>query len=159
GDYYVVQDDGTKEFFPNDGRRIGRQLADGSWVDFRIDVSVEGRLKMFEDGMDKLLNPSKRRRWVKRTTTDSTLVPDLENSARQLLVAVIRDAVQRELATWLKEQQVTPGLADEALRGADALFDKAIRAILDEAKVSLRFGLAAVQMRLRDHADRLFDWL
>src|SRR5262249_29837331 len=125
----------------------------------RIDVSVEGRLKMFEDGMDKLLNPSKRRRWVKRTTTDSTLVPDLENSARQLLVAVIRDAVQRELATWLKEQQVTPGLADEALRGADALFDKAIRAILDEAKVSLRFGLAAVQMRLRDHADRLFDWL
>jgi hypothetical protein len=159
GDYYVVRDDGTKGFFPNDGRRIGRRLADGSWVDFRIDVSVEGRLKMFEDGMDKLLNPPKRRRWVKRTTTDSTLVPDLQNSARQLLVAVIRDVVRRELATWLKEQQVTPGLADEALRGADALFDKAIGAILDEAKVSLRFGLAAVQMRLRDHADRLFDWL
>ena len=29
GDYYVIKDDGTKAFFPNNGQRIGRQLADG----------------------------------------------------------------------------------------------------------------------------------
>jgi hypothetical protein len=159
GDYYVVTDGGQKTFFPNDGRRIGRKLPDGSWVDFRIDVSVEGRLKMFEDGVDKLLNPSRRRRWVKRTSADSALIPDLENSVRQLLVALVRDVVRRELTAWLQEQQVPPGLADDAARAADALFDQATRAVLREGRASLRFGYAALQMRLRDHADRLFDWL
>ena len=60
----------------------------GSWIDYRIDVSVQGRLKMFEDGVDKLLNPWKRHRWIKRTSADSTFVPDLDAAVRRLLVAL-----------------------------------------------------------------------
>jgi hypothetical protein len=157
GDYHVVRDDGSKGLFPNDGRRIGRRLPDGTWVDFRIDVSVEGRLKMFEDAADKLLNPARRRRWVKRTTAPSTLVPDLENAVGQLARAVVRDVVRKELAAWLKEQQVPPDLADEAVEAIAGVFDKAVEAVLPDGRVSLRFGLAAVEMRLRDHADRMFD--
>jgi hypothetical protein len=157
GDYCAVRDDGGKTLFPNDGRRIGRQLSDGTWIDFRIDVSVEGRLKMFEDGVDKLLNPAKRRRWVKRTSAACTLVPDLEGTVGQLAQAVVRDVVRRELTAWLREQQVPPDLAEEAVEAIGGVLEKAVAAVLPDGRVSLRFGLAAVEMRLRDHADRVFD--
>jgi hypothetical protein len=157
GDYWVIRGDGTPGPFPNDGRRLGRRLADGSWVDYRVDVSVEGRLKMFEDGVDKLLNPAKRRRWVKRTSAPSTLVPDLEGAVGQLTLAVVRDALRHELAAWLQEQQVPPDLADQAVEALGPVFEKAVAAVLPDGRVSLRFGWAAVQMRLRDHADRMFD--
>ncbi len=157
GDYYVIRDDGSKGWFPNDGQRIGRRLPDGTWVDFRIDVSVDGRLKMFEDGVDKLLNPWKRRRWVKRTSAESTLVPDLENSARQLILAVARDEVRRELTRWLEAQQVPPGLIDKALQAVDKVFAKAAPAVFQDGQAALRLGWAALYARLRDHAERLFD--
>jgi hypothetical protein len=157
GDYYVVKDDGAKAFFPNNGQRIGRQLPDGAWIDFRIDVSVEGRLKMFEDGVDKLLNPWKRHRWVKRTSAESTFVPDLENSVRQLLVAIAEDVVKQELKSWLENQALPPRLIDEAVRASDGIVQKVADTVFQDGRVSLRFGWTAVQMRLRDHAERLYE--
>jgi hypothetical protein len=157
GDYYVVRDDGAKAVFPNDGRRIGRQLPDGRWIDFAIDVSVEGRLKMFDDGVDKLLNPWKRRHWVKRTAAESTFIPDLENAVRQLVIRVVRDLVRQEVTAWLKEREVPPKLIDEALQAIDTVYDKVVGAVFQEARVSLRFAWAGLQMRLRDHADRIFE--
>jgi hypothetical protein len=157
GDYYVIRDDGTRGFFANEGRRIGRQLPDGSWVDFRIDASVEGRLRMFQDATDKLLNPAKRRHWVKRTASESTLIPDLENAAGQLTLAVVRDLARHELAAWLGEQQVPPDLIAQAVQAVDGVFDKVVPTVFPDVQVSLRFGWTAVHMRLRDHADRLFD--
>ncbi|HEV3080373.1 MAG TPA: hypothetical protein VGY66_11360 [Gemmataceae bacterium] len=157
GDYYVVKDDGAKSIFPNDGRRIGRQLPDGSWIDFRIDVSVAGRLKMFEDGMDKLFNPWKRHHWLKRTSADSTFIPDLENSAQQLLVAVAKDVVRQELSAWLKNQQFPPKLIDDAVQAGDSAVGKVAGAVFEDGRTSLRFGWAALQMRLHDHADRLYE--
>src|SRR5207248_11732931 len=103
GDYYVVRDDGQKEMFPNDGRRIGRRLPGGAWVDYRIDVSVGGRLKMFEDGVRKLLDPNKRHRWVKRMSADSALIPDLGNAVRQFTASVLRDVIAAELRQLLRE--------------------------------------------------------
>jgi hypothetical protein len=166
GDYYVIWDDNTKGWLSADSMRRRarkedpwRQRKDPFALDYRIDVSVEGRLRMFEDGVDKLLNPARRHGWVKRTSVESSLIPDLENSARQFLVAIVRDVVRRELAAWLKEQQVPPDLTADIVRLADDIIDPVIRTVMQEGRTSLRFGWAAVQMRLRDHADRLFEWL
>jgi hypothetical protein len=157
GDYYVVREDGSKGWFRNDGGRIGRRLPDGSWVDYRIDVSVEGRLKMFADGMNKLLNPARRHRWVKRTSADSTLIPDLAGSVRELVAGAARDVVRRELRAWLRDNQVLPATIDLAAQAVDASLDRSVREVLPDAQVSLRFGWAAIHLRARDHADRLFD--
>jgi mono/diheme cytochrome c family protein len=157
GDYYVVKDDGAKAYFPNDGSRVGRRLADGTWVDYRIDVSIEGRLKMFEDAVDKLLNPWKRHRWVKRTSVESSFVPDLESSARQLLVAVAREVVNQELTRWAESHGVPPGIRDEAIRASEDVIQSVAGGIIQEARVSLRFGWSAMNMQLQNHADRLFE--
>lgn len=167
GDYYVVWDDTkSKGWLSADAtRRRARKedpwqvRKDPSVHDYRIDVSVEGRLRMFEDAVDKLLSPSRRPGWVKRTSAESSLIPDLQNSVRQLLVSIIGDVVRRELAAWLTEQQVPPDLTDDIVRLSGDVLDKAIRTVLQEGRTSLRFGWSAVQMRLRDHADRLFEWL
>jgi hypothetical protein len=157
GDYWVIKDDGKKGWFPNNGTRIGRKRDDGTWVDYRIDVSVEGRLKMFQDGMDKLLNPARRRRWVKRTSAESALLPDLAASVRELVASVARDALRHELSTWLKENQVVPEEIEAALQTVEPSLDRALGAVLTDAAASLRLGWAAVHLRARDHADRLFD--
>jgi hypothetical protein len=167
GDYFVGwDDDKSKGWLSADGTRWRAKKAD-PWqlrkdpfaLNYRIDVSVEGRLRMFEDGVDKLLNAARRHGWVKRTSTESSMIPDLENSVRQLLVAIVRDVVRRELASWLKEQQVPPDLTADIVRLADDVIDPVMRTVLQESQTSLRFGWAAMQMRLRDHADRLFEWL
>jgi mono/diheme cytochrome c family protein len=167
GDYYVVWDDNkSKGWLSADGTRR-RARKEDPWqprkdplaLDYRIDVSVEGRLRMFEDGVDKLLNPSRRHGWVKRTSVESSMIPDLQNSVRQIVVAIVRDVVRRELSAWLKEQQVPPDLSADVVRLADDVLDQVMRTVLQEGQASLRFGWAAVQMRLRDHADRLFEWL
>jgi mono/diheme cytochrome c family protein len=157
GDYRVIKDDGSKDWFPNDGAPIGGLGKDGKWVDYQIDVSVEGRLKMFQDGMDKLLNPSRRRRWVKRTSADSALIPDLGVSVRELFASVARDALQQELRAWLKANHVIPEQIEAALRAVGPALDRALRAVLTDAAASLRFGWSAAHLRARDHADRLFD--
>src|SRR5262249_19051507 len=72
GRYAVVLKDGKKGWVENDGRRVGNRLPDGTW-DCWIDVSVEGRLRMFQDGMDQLLNPEKRQPWIKRTSVECAL--------------------------------------------------------------------------------------
>lgn len=166
GDYYVVWNDNSKGWLSTDGtrRRIRKEdpwqpRKDPLALDYRIDVSVEGRLRMFEDGVDKLLNPSRRHGWVKRTSAESSMIPDLEHSIHQILVSIVRDVVRRELAAWLKEQQVPPELTADIVRLTDDIIDQVTLAVMQEGKMSLRFGWTAVQMRLRDHADRLFEWL
>jgi hypothetical protein len=157
GDYYVVKPDGTKAMFPNAGGRVGERRPDGSWVDYAIDVSGEGRLRMFEDGVDKLLNPEHRHRWVKRTAAESTFIPDLDNAVPQFLRSVGRDALRRELEAWLEANQVGGELADPVLRAADRAFDRIAPGLLDDVKVTLPVGWAALQEKLHDRADRAFD--
>jgi hypothetical protein len=160
GDYYVIFDDGKKGMFPNNGTRIGRQLPNGTWVDYRIDVSVEGRLMMFEDGMKKLLNPHKRHRWVKRTSADSILIPDLANFARELVTSIARDVLQAQLRAWLKEQAVVPEQAEGILRAIDASFDRAVRDVLkDQGPLSSAWDTAYQHARklATDLFDRVFD--
>jgi mono/diheme cytochrome c family protein len=159
GDYYVIKDDGTKAFFPNIGQRIGRKLADGSWIDYRIDVSVEGRLKMFADGVDKLLNPWKRHRWVKRTSADSALIPDLGSSIQQLIASVAHDVIQGQISAVLKERQVPPAEAEKVVQTIDGAVRRVIQDALNDGRVSFRFAWSALQVRARDHADRLFELL
>jgi hypothetical protein len=157
GDYWVITDKGEKKRFPNNGTCIGNKGEDGKWVDYQIDVSVEGRLNMFQDGMDKLLNPAKRRRWVKRTSRESALLPDLAVSLQELAAGVARDALRHELSAWLKDNQVVPEQIEAALRTVEPALDRAFRAVLPDAVASARFAWAAAHLRARDHADRLFD--
>jgi hypothetical protein len=168
GDYYVVWGDKARGtgWVSNDGTRWRARKEDPwqrrpqpSAADYRIDVSVAGRLQMFQDGMETLLYPARRDRWVKRTSSVSTFIPDLEHSIQQLLAAMARDVIRRELTAWLAMHQVPPELASEAARAADAITDKVVQSVLQESRVSLRFAWAAIQMRLRDHADRLFEWV
>jgi hypothetical protein len=157
GDYRVIKEDGTRDWFPNDGSRIGRRRDDGTWVDYQIDVSVEGRLLMFEDGMRKLLNPARRRGWVKRTSHDSAWFPDLATSARELVASVARDALRQELRVWMKENQFVPAQIEQAVGAVDASLDRALQGVLTDADASVRFAWAAAHLRARDHADRLFE--
>jgi mono/diheme cytochrome c family protein len=155
GDYWVIKD-GKRERFPNDGSRVGEKR-DGKWVDFPIDVSVEGRLLMFRDGMGKLLNPAKRRGWVKRTAADSALLPDLAASARELVAGVAADALRHELRVWMKENQFIPAQIEQAVGAVDASLDRVLRDVLTDGEASVRLGWAAAHLRARDHADRLFE--
>jgi hypothetical protein len=156
GDYWVIKN-GKRERFPNTGARVGERLPDGTWVDYPIDTSIQGRLAMFQDGMDKLLNPARRHHWVKRTSADSTLVPDLSGSARQLVAGVARDALRREVRAWLSENQVPPAQIELALGAVGPSLDRAVGDVLTDGGASLRFAWAAAHLRLRDHADRLFE--
>jgi hypothetical protein len=157
GDYWVITDTGKSEKFPNDGGRIGRKLPNGTWVNYRIDVSVAGRLKMFEDGMDKMLNPERRRWWVKRTSADSTLIPNLSRAVPQLLLAITRDIIRREVAAWLKGQTGLESLEKEAVQIIERVFARVAPGVGTDVGVTLRLGWAVAHLKLREHADRLFD--
>jgi hypothetical protein len=157
GDYYVILPDKTKCFFPNDGRRIGKRNSDGTWVDYRIDCSVEGRLKMFEDGMDKLLYPEHRHTWIKRTSAESTLIPGLEDSVRQLIANVAHALLRKRLDQWLRDNQFVPGQIDEALATVDASIDRVLQDVIRDGQVSYNAGVAAAHVGARYHADRFFD--
>jgi mono/diheme cytochrome c family protein len=165
GDYYVVLERDKdrkpikKGWFPNDGRRIGKKLPDGTWVDYEIDVSVEGRLKMFEDGVRKLLNPAKRHGWVKRTSAPSALVPDQAAFIQQLIGSIAQNVLRDQVRAVLKEHNLVPAHIDSVLQVIDASLQRTVKEVLKDVEVSRRFALAALHLRARDHADRLFDLL
>jgi hypothetical protein len=164
GDYWVIRPNektGKPESvrFPNDGRRIGHRLPDGRWEDFPIDVSVQGRLNMFEDGMVKLLNPQKRRGWVKRTSSDCSLIPDALATVRQLAAGLAGGVIRGQLGSWLKEQGAAPAQIEGVLKAVDSSLDRAVRAVLKDGEGSAVLAWAALHVRARDHADRLFDLL
>lgn len=156
GDYCVIKEDGKQDMFPNDGSRIG-VFKDGKWIDYQIDTSVDGRLKMFQDGMDKLLNPSRRRRWVKRTASDSGLIPDPVVSARQLLASVARDTLRHELRSWLQQNGVVPAQIEAALQAVGPALDRSLQAVFPDVEASARTGWSVAMLRARDQADRFFD--
>ncbi len=97
GDYWVVtkrDEHGNvlaRKQVPNDGTRILGE----------IDVSVEGRMRMFQDGVEKLLWPVKRRMLVKRTSHESSfieLLPMMRGSLEQTVDSTAFDLVKRQLA-------------------------------------------------------------
>jgi hypothetical protein len=173
GDYYVYvkQQDKDKEikkrfWISTDGtmRRERRtdawqQRPDPTVVDYYIDTSVAGRVEMFEDGMDKLLNPAKRHHWVKRTSHESILVPDLQNTVQQLIAGLAHEVILKEVRQELKERGVPPAQAEWLIQVVDGAVQRAIREAQKDAQASIRFAWAAVQVRARDHADRIFDLL
>jgi hypothetical protein len=157
GNYCVIYKDGSKGWFPNNGTRIGQRHADGTWEDYRIDYSVAGRLAMFQDGMDKLLNPVRRKPWVKRTSAESALVPDLADTMRQLLAGVSHQVLKDQLAAWLKENQFAPGQVADVLKGVDASVERALRDSVKDADAAFALGHAAVHAAARAHAERFFE--
>jgi hypothetical protein len=131
GDYYVVNTrTGRKSLFPNDGRDLV-DPADGTTL--TIDTSVEGRVKMFQDGVEKLLWPEKRRFYIKRTETDCQLV-ELEPLVKRLLPGVLAD-LYFEFLNRQTEQAVDAFLKDKGLPAAEAEVLKL--KILTEARAHL----------------------
>jgi hypothetical protein len=158
GDYVVLKN-GKRKYFPNDGSRIGERHDDGTWEDYTIDYSVEGRLMMFEDGMNKLLNPERRRPWMKRTSSESALVPDLADTARQVVAGVVHEILREQLKLWMRENQFVPAQIHdhEVVRTVDATVDRVIRDAVKDGEPTLAVGRAAVHAAARSHADRFFD--
>jgi hypothetical protein len=115
GDYYVVNTKTNKKFlFPNDGR----DLRDTDGTPLTIDTSVEGRLKMFDDAVAKLLWPEKRRLYIKRTATDCDII-DLQPVVKPFLVGILSNL----LSEFLEEEiarQVDAYIADKGLPAAAA---------------------------------------
>src|SRR5581483_10155979 len=82
GDYCVLKPDGSRAMVPNDGRII----------DDPIDTSVEGRMRMFQDAMEKMFWPERRRYYIKRTQQDCHFA-DLQPIIRQQLPNAILELV------------------------------------------------------------------
>lgn len=124
GDYYTIGADKLPGWVSSDGGRW-RKDKNAPWqprktleIDYRIDTSVKGRLLMFEDGVEKMLWPEKRDRWIKRTLTDCQIV-DLKPVVAHLLPGVLAgllvEAAEQEAArsidAYLKEKKLPPAVA------------------------------------------------
>ena len=85
----------TAPFLHNNS--VGKQPLNGSdEIDPRW-ITVEGRLELFKDAMDKLLNPEKRPLMVKLTSADSSFtadIPGLDARFAALLKAYAQQAVE-----------------------------------------------------------------
>lgn len=101
--------------------------------------TVEGRLALFEDAMDQMLNPSKRVPMVKRTSAESGLatgLPQLERliaglaagAAKQVLEQVFDDAAKEFAAQFALPAGVQAKL-DESVREIKSRFAPEIGAI------------------------------
>jgi hypothetical protein len=156
GDYWVWINEESVQF-PNDGRPIGFRQPDGTWENYRIDVTVQGRLKMFEDGIRKLLYPEKRRHWVKRTWIDSSFIPDLAASAWQLIMSIARDVLRHELRRWLVDNGVVPEIADQAADEIESSLHRAALSVLPDAKADFESALKTAHGRASELAGRVFD--
>src|SRR5262249_10808325 len=109
--------------------------------------------------MDKLLNPERRRGWVKRTSSDCSLIPDLLATVRQLVAGLAGGVIRQQLGSWLKEQGATPAHIEGVLKAVDSSLDRTVREVLKDGEGSAVLAWAALHVRARDHADRLFDLL
>jgi hypothetical protein len=150
GDYYTVKRDPptrqilSKQFAPNDGTP----------PEDEIDVSVEGRLMMFQDGIEKLLWPEKRRNHMLRTLSDCSIF-DLQPAFKDLVPAILRDWIfnflqDKLLATAenLITAQKLPPLAATALRRKiDALIRTELKALRDKTTTE---AFQALKKRLGD---------
>jgi hypothetical protein len=135
GDYYVVQRD------PGTRKVLGKRFApnDGTPLEDEIDVSVEGRLMMFQDGVEKLLWPEKRRRYMLRTQQDCEIF-ELQPALRQLVPGVLREWIFESLqarllgaADKLIADRKLPRLVAEPLRRkVDALIRNDLQALRDK---------------------------
>jgi hypothetical protein len=76
-------------------------------------ITVEGRIAMFEDGMDQLLNPAKRRPMIKVTSADSSLtkgMPGVERMITTALVGAANNAVEDVIRTIVEDEFAKSGL-------------------------------------------------
>lgn len=130
GDYCVVQAGGARVMVPNDGRII----------DDPIDPSVEGRMRMFQDGVEKLLWPEKRRYYIKRTQADSQLL-DLLPVINSLLPGVIEE--------WLTEflEREVAAVIDK-LGEEERLALPVVSSLKDKLGADARAGLANLRSHL-----------
>jgi cytochrome c5 len=150
GDYWVVKRDAnrqviSRERFPN---------KDGAPALEEIDTSVEGRLLMFQDGVEKLLWPEKRHRSVLRVQQDCYLF-DLQPALKDLLPGVLRDWVFKFFADRLSK-----GVGELVGKAKGLPPDKAgqvrenVRTVLRTELIALRKetfggGLQALNKRLQ----------
>jgi hypothetical protein len=168
GDYYVYEKFGNKRSYywvSNDGM-YWRSTPQDRWerrksaeIDYRIDTSVLGRLLMFEDGMQKLLNPGQRHGWVKRTTATSTLIPRVADSAQQLFVSITHDILQKEFRKALKVYQVSDAKIDAWLKQYDQELREKIAQEMRYERQDVLAALTFLQDATHASSSHLFDTL
>jgi hypothetical protein len=96
-------------------------------------LTVEGRLALFEEAMDQLLNPWTRRPKVKVTSADSSLTagfPALEKQVASMLAAVAKQAVEETLHDV--------GLEAVANSDLPAEFKPLLKTVLDELEAKIQ---------------------
>jgi hypothetical protein len=142
GDYFVIDENG-KEYWVRTDETQRRLDGSGVWENFnpdewkyRIDVSVNGRLKMFRDGVERLLYPARRHRWVKRTSAASTMIPYPRSTSLHFAESVVRDIVRQELVAWLQQNNVVE-LADKITKDVDSASRVPIEDLVEQAERSL----------------------
>jgi hypothetical protein len=155
GDYYVINTKTKQKFlFPNDGR----DLMDTDGTPLTIDTSVEGRMKMFDDAVEKLLWPEKRRYYIKRTETDCYLVtltdlrPLIERLAPGLLIEAMLELTEestlRQIEEYGREEMWPPEKIEakkrEALLKARATLAEALKQVNPTDPVAAKAKLLEV---------------
>ena len=139
-------------------------------------ITVEGRLALFEDAIDQLLNPGKRTPFVKRTSVASNLVKGMPGVERLLAKAVeglARDAIEKAIREALEAELAKVGLTPAAKLDFDDAADTLVKKLvadLDpplaahdlgsfnrtiEQKVKAQFA-ATIAGNLRDDVAKLF---
>jgi hypothetical protein len=79
-------------------------------------ITVEGRLALFEDAIDQLLNPAKRQPMIKVTSADSSLVaglPGVEETVALMILSLGKQAIQDSFHDVVADLRAKAELPDE----------------------------------------------
>lgn len=171
GDYYVVWTDQAKGkgWLSNDGTRW-RARREDPWqtrprpyeIDYRFDPSVEGRVLMFQDGVEKLLSLQPRDGWIKVVPNDCHIA-DLKPLFQHLLPGVLADLVSdhllqlvgAEVDAYLKDKDLPDAVKKEVKARALAAAADRLKKVRDEIKPG---ELAALKEQLVELAkDKLLN--
>lgn len=151
GDYLIVEKD------ERSGKVVKRRVPNnGTPVVGTLDVSVEGRLWMFNDAMRKLLTPSLRHRYVKRTSAESFLVFDLHGSIHKTIAHFAGEALKQEFRIWLRENRDLPAPPEVFLKLVEESFEKAVEEHLKSDELRAAW-INLLREKGKAHAIKLFD--
>jgi hypothetical protein len=150
GDYYVINTrTGKKYLFPNDGRDL---LDPDDRTPLTIDPSVEGRMKMFQDAVGKLLWPEKRRYYIKKTETDCRIIelkPIIARLLPGILVELLLDFVTEETKRSVDAYAKDKGLSKAATEALEQRVLAAQRVVLGQLLAKVKpADLAALKDQL-----------
>ncbi len=120
---------------------VGKQPLDQNGMIDEQAITVEGRLELFEDAMDQLLNPDKRPVFVKVTSADSSLLADLPG-VKAKVAGMLHDLARQRASELLS------AIIVEVVQAAD---------VPDELKPSLLIFAEDLTQRLRPELEQLYS--